>query len=439
MKYHFIGIGGIGMSALARILLQKGEEVSGSDVSTSYYTEKLQKEGAKVFHSHGKENIKAGSRVIYSTMIAEKNPEFQKANELKLEILHRSDLLTELSSGSKALYVAGTHGKTTTTALLAAVFVQAKLDPSFAIGGMLGNTTNGKWGKGEYFILEADESDGSLLKGKPFGAIVTNIEKEHLDYWKTEENLEIGFQEFCQKVEIKELLFWCKDDPYLRLMSPKGTSYGTHQDADLKITSFRQEGFRIYFTITFEGKIYKDLSLPLIGFHNVLNAAAVMGLSLKLNIPEAVIRAAFYDFPGIGRRMEYLGSKIGIDFFDDYAHHPTEIATTLNGLKQAIGQRRLVAVFQPHRYTRAKDLFHEFTNAFVSADLVVVTDIHAAYETPIPGITGQALYQEISKIQPAIFIPRSELDMSLLHYLSPNDLVITLGAGDITNLGRKMV
>lgn len=439
MKYHFIGIGGIGMSALARILLQKGEEVSGSDVSISYYTEKLQKEGAKVYLGHARENLPTSCKVVYSTMIAEKNPEFQKAKDLQAEILHRSDLLTELTSGYKSLYVAGTHGKTTTTALLAKVFVEAKLDPSFAIGGMLGNLTNGKWGKGEYFILEADESDGSFLKGIPFGAIVTNLEKEHLDYWKTEEKLKDGFNIFCQKIENPELLFWCKDDPNLMELSPKGTSYGTHPDAKLKITSFRQVGFRIFFSITFEGKTYSDLSLPLIGLHNVFNAAAVMGLSLKLKISEEAIRNAFFHFPGIGRRMEYLGEKRGIDFFDDYAHHPTEIATTLHGLKKAAGERRLVAVFQPHRYSRVKDLFHAFTKSFQSADLIIVTDIHAAYENPIPGITGEALYLEINKIKPALFIPRAELESSLFNYLSPNDLVVTLGAGDITNLGRKIL
>lgn len=435
--YHFIGIGGIGMSALCRLALQKGDKAQGSDKAFSYNTDLLQKEGAKIFLGQKEEHLSEGLEVIYSTDIKPENLEFRKAKEMGLILKHRSDLLDEFSRSFKSLFVAGTHGKTTTTSLLSFVLLQGGLDPAFAIGGMLRFSKNARWGKGEYFVLEADESDGSFLKGKPYAAIVTNIEKEHLDYWKEEKNLLEGFRKFFTHVEKKELIFWCKDDPLLEKISPPGISYGYSPHADLQIVESEQEGFGQRFTLLFEKKEYREIRLALIGKHNALNAAAVFGLCLKMGVTENLLRKAFETFPGVGRRMEHVASFQGIDFFDDYAHHPTEIATTLKGFKKAVSPRKVVAVFQPHRYSRVSDLSKEFSSSFTEADLVIVTDIYAAGEKEIPGISGENLYLEIKKKRPAHFLSREKMQEELLHYLKPQDAVITLGAGDITSVGRK--
>ncbi len=437
-KYHFIGIGGIGMSALCRIALQRGDMVQGSDIASSHYTDLLRKKGVQIFLGHRKEQIAEGFEVVHSSDIKSDNPEYQQAKKMNLTILHRSDLLEEFSRPYRTIYVAGTHGKTTTTALLCTIFLEAGLNPSFAIGGMLqSEKTNGRWGKGEHFILEADESDGSFLKGKPFSAIITNAEKEHLDYWKSTEGLEEGFKAFIQNVSKKELLFWCADDPTLKKMKPEGVSYGFSEDASFKVIRYSQNGFYLFFDAIFQGKRYENICLKLIGKHNVLNSLAVFALSLTFGISEEVIRKVFLKFSGISRRMEHLGRVNQVDFFDDYAHHPTEIFTTLNGLKKAVSPRRVVAVFQPHRYTRVRDLFNQFGAVFESADLVIASDIHSAGEKAIEGIDGKKLAEEIKKKRPVQFLAKEELGC-IWQYLLPNDVVITLGAGDITKLGRKL-
>jgi UDP-N-acetylmuramate--alanine ligase len=439
-KYHFIGIGGIGMSALSRLALAKGDIVQGSDKIFSQQTRLLEKEGATVFLGHSAENVHEGYEIVYSSDIKQDNPEWKKARALGLKMLHRSELLAEMSSTYKQVFVAGTHGKTTTTSLLSTVLLHAGKDPSYVIGGMLVKTgSNAQGGNGEFFVLEADESDGSFLKGSPYAAIVTNLEKEHLDYWKSLDNLILGFRQFFQKIERKELAFWCIDDPLLLAISPNGTSYGFSPQADLQVRSFRQEGFYVVFDAFYRGITYKEIKLHLIGKHNCLNAAAVFGLSLDLGISEQKIREAFQTFEGVGRRMEFIGAKNGIDYFDDYAHHPTEIAVTLAGLKRAVSTRRLVAVFQPHRFSRVKDLGDEFPASFSQADLVLMTDIYSAGESPIEGAPAKVLFEKIKKLTPAHFLSKEDLEKSLQGFLKTGDVVVTLGAGDITHLARKLV
>jgi UDP-N-acetylmuramate--alanine ligase len=433
--YHFIGIGGIGMSALARILLQKGHAVHGSDLASSYVTEGLKKAGAKIVAGHAQENVTPPMTVIYGTDVRGDNPEFQAAQTKKLPILHRADLLAELLQDQKPLLVTGTHGKTTTSALLAHLLLHAGEDPSYAVGGVVLNMdSNGSHGKGEYFVAEADESDGSFLKYGGYGAIITNIENDHLNYWKTEEALIAGFAKFA--ATITDHLVWCADDAHLQHMNLPGTSYGFSEHADLKIETWRQEGWKLIFDLAYLGKNYRDITIPLIGKHNVANAAAVFGLGLLLGLEEKKIRNAFEVFQGVKRRMEKRGEKRAVQIFDDYGHHPTEIRVTLDAIKAAIGERRLVVAFQPHRYTRTRDCFHDFRTALKSADVLVMADIYPARETPIEGITGEALFCTLGH---GHFVPRDQMADFLASVLRPHDVLVTMGAGDITQLASEVL
>ena len=307
--YHFIGIGGIGMSALAQILLQKGNPVSGTDLNPSPLTEALKAQGASVASTHAKEHVPRKGSIIYSTDIKEGNPEIEQAKVYDLKILHRSELLRELMRGYRPLLVSGTHGKTTTSALLSHLLVVTGREPSFAVGGIVKSLkSNGGYGNGDYFVAEADESDGSFLNYSPFGAIVTNCDGDHLDHWKTEEALHQGFAQFAQKVQSSEHLFWCGDDPALCALGLKGTAYGWGENNGLRILFAHQEGWKNLFSLSLEGKSYESIELPLIGAHNVLNAAAVFGMGIQLGLAEEEIREAFLSFQGIARRAEYKGN-----------------------------------------------------------------------------------------------------------------------------------
>lgn len=442
MTFHFIGLGGIGMSALARILLQRGEKVQGSDLKTSELLQELGREGAKIQIGHQEAAIEAGTTIVFNTDIPPDNVELKKAKQLNLKIFHRSDLLDRLMENQQPLLVTGTHGKTTTTALLAATLIEANLDPTFVIGGILKSmNTNGRAGKGAYFVAEADESDGSFLKTPGFGAIVTNVDKEHLNYWKTKESLINGFYQFFKQVKTPSHLFWCKDDPILRSMNPPGFSYGFSWDADCVISNFLTLDNGIQFDITFQGKKYSDIQLSLFGRHNALNGAAVFCQAISLNVNENSIRQAFRTFSGTRRRLENIGSVQTIDIYDDYGHHPTEISCTLKALRERIRERRLVVLFQPHRYSRVQDLFDEFLKCFQEADELIITDIYSAGESPIEGVTSANLYTKLrDKLGAHVrFIPRAHLEITVANLLHPGDVVLTLGAGDITSAAKDLL
>lgn len=435
MTYHFIGLGGIGMSALARILLQRGHKVQGSDAKASLLLQELEQEGAKVQIGHNAEALASALKVIYSTDIKEDNVELAKAKEQNLPLLHRSDLLHELMQDKKTLLITGTHGKTTTTALLSAVLMEAGLDPSFVIGGLLRPlNTNGKAGSGEYFVAEADESDGSFLKTPAYAAIITNLDDDHLDYWGSSRMLDLAFQQFIAQTKN---LFWCCDDERLSRLNPKGTSYGFSENAQMQISHFRQMKQGILFNLG----PYTDIELSLLGRHNALNAAAVFALALSLHIPEEKIRSAFRRFSGTARRLEFKGEKHKVSVYDDYGHHPNEIRATLKALRDSIHERRLIAVFQPHRYTRVRDLFEEFTSCFADADEVIMTDIYTAGEAPITGITSAALYTRLrEKLGAKVhYFPRTHLESGVAMSLKPLDVVLTIGAGDITKAGEPIL
>lgn len=441
-KCHFIGIGGIGMSGLARILLKQNIQVSGSDISSNYVTEGLVKAGAKVFVGHSPDNISPEMTVIYSTDIKKDNPEFQAALSMKCPMLHRSDLLLQLMHGYKTLAIAGTHGKTTTTALLTAVLSEADFDPCFAVGGILPNLqVNAGYGKGEYFVAEADESDGSFLKYSPWGAIVTNIDTDHMDYYKSDDKLKEAFKDFIGKVESSQNLFWCGDDARLVSLKPKGISYGFDKHCLLRATRFSQEGWSISFDANFKGRAYADIEVALTGRHNALNALAVFGLALSIGVPEQSIRKAFKNFHGVMRRCEKKGESQGVLFIDDYAHHPTEIMATLKALREAAGERRLIAVFQPHRYTRTQECLGTYGKIFDDADALFITDIFGAGETPISGLTSKCIAEEVKQHStiPFMLVQRKDLAREIGTFLRPHDIVVGLGAGDITKLGPELL
>lgn len=435
MGYHFIGIGGIGMSSLAKILLIKKFKVKGSDNSSSAILDTLKKKGAKIFIGHKKENILEDDIVVYSSAITNENEELAFAKEKNIKVLHRSDLLNELIKEHCSLAICGTHGKTTTTSLLTQVLIDANSKPTYSIGGILNATqTNADVGSGKFFVLEADESDGSFLKYAPNYAIMTNVEEDHLDYWKSLENLKKGFSDFAKNV--KNNFFWCKEDKVLNQLNLKGISYGFSKDAMLIADNVRLNGFSSSFDVSFKGKIYKDIVLNLAGKHMVLNALAVFGLALEIGIKEEAIRYSLACFRGVKRRMDKIGECNKTCFYDDYAHHPTEIKAVLKALRNAVNEKKILAVFQPHRFTRTKDLLEEFANAFKDADHVLITDIYSAGESPIENISSKNLVQKI-KHPKCSYLPREDF-LKIKSIINPLEVVIFLGAGDITKLGRDV-
>lgn len=441
MTYHFIGIGGIGMSGLARILASRGSKVSGSDASQSYVTDGLEAIGCKVFIGHSKEHVPEGAIVIYNSDIPNDNPELLFAKESNYPLLHRSDLLLALMKDHKILAVSGTHGKTTTSSLLTHLFLTAGRDPSFAVGGIVnGYEVNAQGGKSDLFIVEADESDGTFLKYPYNAAIVTNIDNDHLAHFGSCDNLVASFQSFIDKAPDPIRVIYCIDDPQLASMQLKGTSYGFSRDAKFQISNFRVNLWQIIFDITHTGKTYKDVICNLTGRHNALNATAVFAMGILFGLDEQAIRDALKSFNGVKRRLEKKGEAMGMLVLDDYAHHPTEIKATLKALRGAEPQRRIIAVFQPHRYSRMRYVMKDFDNVFDDADLVVITDLFTAKEAPVEGVSTETILKEIKRsCKNCQYIPRDTLVATLVDLVDNHSVLVTLGAGDITKVGKQLV
>lgn len=441
-RFHFIGIGGIGMSGLAHILLKKKIPVTGSDIAFSYVTDSLSKAGAQIFLGHASHQVPSQATVVYSTDIKKDNPEYQAARDQNCKLLHRSDLLLHLMKGYKTLAIAGTHGKTTSSALLSWVLHQAGNNPSFVVGGMIPQfLSNAGHGTGDYFVAEADESDGTFLKYPSFGGIVTNIDRDHVNHYGDMNNLVKAFNQFIHQMQQPEFLFWCGDNTYLKNMQLPGNSYGFGSDCKLRIVDFNQKGWGITFSLNFKGKQYSNVQLPLVGRHQALNGAAVFGLALSLGIDEDQIRNAFLSFGGVMRRCEKKGEVQNVLLLDDYAHHPTEIKTTLQGIRQAIGGRRLIALFQPHRYSRVKECQGLYKGIFAEADEVYVTEIFGAGEVPIEGISSRDLIQEIDsdRMKKCHYVPREKLANTLSTVITTHDVLVSLGAGDITKISQELL
>lgn len=440
--FHFVGIGGIGMSGLAKIALERGFTVSGSDLSPSPLLDLLQQKGAAISIGHQKRNMPDGATLVYSTDISSDNPEIVQAKEQGSKLVHRSLLLKELMDGQKPLLVAGTHGKTTTSSLLAHVLDASGGDPSFALGGIPPRfSTNGRAGSGPYFVAEADESDGSFLNYTSEGAILTNIDLDHMNHFGSEERLISAFKEFAGLVRNESLLLYCGDDPRLRALHLKGVSYGFTEGCQIKGSHFRQSGLCVIFDLQDGNKTYPTIEFPLPGMHSALNAMAVFALGLRLGIPEKTLREALKSFTGVKRRSEVKGEKQRILVIDDYGHHPTEIATTIQGIKRAYPIRKLHVLFQPHRYSRTVDCLESFGRAFEEADAVHVIDIYGAGEKPLPHVHARDIVAEIQRQSsvPVDYIAQDELLDKLHQAIKPMDVLLTMGAGDVTKIGPRFL
>lgn len=428
------------MSALAHILKDQGYHVSGSDEKSSWITKKLESKGIQVFLGHNHENIPQESTVIYSSGIEEENLELKFSRLQKNLLKHRSELLAQLLKGQKSILIAGSHGKTTSSALLVSILKVTEHPFTFAIGGLMGELNGQHNCSSEIFVAEADESDGSLINYFPTGSIITNIDNEHLDHYGSLENLYEAFNSYVDRVKEPLLLFYNGDDDLLTKVPSleKGISFGFSDGCRLRILSYYQEKWKTVFSIEFKGKIFTALTIPLTGRHNVLNAVGVFGMALNLGIPEKDIRLGFENFLGVGRRLEKKRDDNYLMTIDDYAHHPKEIRLTLEGLRQAIGHRRIIAVCQPHRYSRVKICQQEYTSAFEHADVVIITDIYSPREKSrwINCISSEELVADIKKktVQTVFYVPFLELEKFLKDYLCVHDVVISLGAGDINKV-----
>ena len=427
------------MSALANILLSQKKSVSGSDAKQSAISERLRERGALICYRQDGSSLRRGQTVVYSTAIKKDNLEWKACQELNLETIHRSELLERLMGEKKQLIVAGAHGKTSVTSLLSYVLEIAQLDPCYAIGGYcLSLESNGRWGQGEYFVAEGDESDGSFLKTRPFAAIVNNIDVDHLGYyWKSYEDLLEAFKKFITQVELPELCIYNADDPCLKKWAPEGISFGFSPSADIRIERLCEEGEMMQFDLIEETKVLSHVKLSMIGRHNVLNAAAVYALASRLGIQEEVIREAFQTFKGIERRMEVKSQTQNIFVIDDYAHHPREILETVIALERAFPLKRVVKVFQPHRFTRVCSLLDEFVDALAQIEEnLIVTDIYSAGESSEGWITTQAFLNALEKRAEFQYVPRESLGAYLVKIATPGDIVLLMGAGDITEESR---
>ncbi|HXQ98106.1 MAG TPA: UDP-N-acetylmuramate--L-alanine ligase [Candidatus Limnocylindrales bacterium] len=442
-RIHMVGIGGIGMSGIAEVLLTLGYAVSGSDTKLSSTTDRLTNLGATVFEGHRAENVAGAHVLVVSSAVRRDNPEVIEAHLLKIPVIPRAEMLAELMRLKYGIAVAGAHGKTTTTSMVASVLAAADLDPTFVIGGRVNQAgTTARLGKGEYMVVEADESDRTFLLLAPVVAVVTTIDREHLDHYSSLDEIQEVFTQFVNRVPFYGAGILCLDEPNVQAILPKVTrpviSYGTSGQADLVISDIQHTGLESDFRLTFRGD---DLGMFHLqappGIHNVRNAAAAAAVGLYLDIPADLIREGLASFTGVGRRFDLKGVINGITLIDDYGHHPAEIMATLEAARLCKFSRLLV-LFQPHRYTRTLHLWDEFCRAFNQADIVVMTDIYAASESPIPGITAEALVAAIRAAGHKHVVYRSSMQDGIEYLLKearPGDAILTIGAG---NVGRAV-
>ncbi len=451
-KVHFIGIGGVGMGGIAEVMLHLGYEISGSDQSRNTLVQSLEVQGATIFTGHAKENVTGIDVVIVSTAIPQDNPELVRARELRIPIIQRAEMLAELMRFSQGIAVAGTHGKTTTTSLVASVLVEGGMDPTYVIGGQLSSSKrNAYLGKSDWLVAEADESDASFLYLQPMISIITNIDADHLPTYEGDfSRLKATFVEFLHHLPFYGLAVLCIDDENIVDILGEVTrpivTYGFSETADVRAINVKQEGLQTHFDISFlsGGKI-EGITLNLPGNHNVLNATAAVAVATELEVDGEHIRAALEKFQGIGRRVQSHGSlqlKEGFaELIDDYGHHPTEVAATLQAVRAAYPNNRLVVVFQPHRFTRTRDLFEDFSNVLAEPDLLLLTEVYSAGEAVISGADGRSLARSIrnrGKVDPIFIESISEIGSSLRDVVESGDIVLTLGAGSVGALASSL-
>jgi UDP-N-acetylmuramate--alanine ligase len=442
-RVHFIGIGGAGMSGLARISLSHGIKVSGSDAKDSNVVVALTALGVSVAVGHQSENVDGADLVVYSTAISEGNPERLRAIELGIPLIARATALALLMSETKSIAVAGTHGKTTTSSMLTVALQATGVDPSFAIGGTItASGSNAHRGTGEFFVAEADESDGSFIAYHPYGAIITNIEYDHVDYFADESAVFEVFKDFITTIDSDGFLIYCNDDKGARKLGSTVTStrtftYGTSPDSDLVIDQITLLPIGSSGRAIWHGKVVGKLALNVPGHHNLMNAAAALAAGIILEQTPVEMLDGLATFKGAGRRFEIKGTINGIRVIDDYGHHPTEIEVTLIAARRFAGEGRLIVVFQPHRYSRTKAFIDNFATALDLADEVIVLEIYAASEKPIAGISSEAI---VEKMKRGKFIPNFiDAVEAVVQAAKPGDVVITLGAGDVSSLAPIIV
>ena len=455
-RIHFVGIGGSGMSGIAEVLVNLGYEVQGSDLKPNPVTERLEKLGAHVMIGHTAANVGNADVVVTSTAVSAENPEVAAALSRRIPVVRRAEMLGELMRFRYAIAVAGTHGKTTTTSLASSILAEGGEDPTFVIGGLLKSAgTNARLGAGKYLVAEADESDASFLHLNPMIAIVTNIDNDHLGTHDGDfERLKQSFVEFLHNLPFYGLAVLCVDDAHIQSILSKVNrpvvGYGLSEAADLRAENVRRDGLRTHFDVTRAAdglKLPVTVNLP--GVHNVLNSLAAIAVALEIGIPHEAIQKALANFQGIDRRLTHVadlklfgsGSGDAVSIVDDYGHHPTEIAATLDAIRQGYAGRRVVLAFQPHRYTRTRDLLDDFAAVLEAADVLLVTEVYAAGETPIPAADGRAICRTIrarGKVEP-VFVEKVEtLDEALRAVLKPGDVVLTCGAGSISAVAHAL-
>ncbi|HEY1078934.1 MAG TPA: UDP-N-acetylmuramate--L-alanine ligase [Bdellovibrio sp.] len=444
-KFHFVGVGGIGMCGLAELLHNIGAKVSGSDIAENANTDRLKDLGVKIYKGHAAANIGDADVVVYSSAIQYGNPEISEARARQIPLIPRAEALAEIMRLKRGIAVAGTHGKTTTTSMTSAIFLEAGLKPTIVVGGrfeLIKSTA--MLGTGEWLVAEADESDGSFNKLSPEIAIITNIDADHLDHYKTFENLQKAFHDFALKVPFYGKIIACGDDPIVRQIFehfPKRIEfYGFDERNDL-VLSGEQGKYSLYRNDRLLGAktLIGDFKLNVPGRHNALNAVAAISSGMAAGISFADCAKGLQRYEGVDRRFHFKGEKSGIRVYDDYGHHPTEVRAVLQAFREKYPDKRLVVFFQPHRYSRTEHCWHDFTTAFKEADEVLLTDIYPAGEAPIPGVTSEKLAQEMKHEHTQYFVRDERSTQKILGLLKSGDVFITLGAGDGWKLGMDVL
>ena len=446
-RIHLVGIGGIGMSGIAEVLLTLGYSVSGSDTKPSIITERLENLGATIYEGHKATNVEGAHVVVVSSAVKSDNPEVVEAHKRKIPVIPRAEMLAELMRLKYGIAVGGAHGKTTTTSMVASILTAAHLDPTFVVGGKVNQAgTTARLGRGEYFVVEADESDRSFLFFAPVVAVVTTIDREHLDQYTSLEDIQGAFVQFVNRVPFYGAAILCIDEPNVQAIIPNVKrpilTYGTSSQADLVISGVKLQGLSSEFRLTYKGEDLGIFRLPHPpGIHNVRNAAAAAAVALYLNVPAELIRDGLAKFGGVGRRFDIKGTVNEITVIDDYGHHPAEIRATLEAAR-GCKFNRLLVLFQPHRYSRTQHLWDEFRLAFNQADILVLTDIYAASEAPIPGITSETLAAAIREAgHKNVHNRRSMQDAIefLLKNAKPGDAILTVGAGNVSRASNELM
>ncbi len=447
-KLHFVGIGGIGMSGIAEILVDQGFKVTGSDKAASDNTDRMAELGARVFIGHDVKNLEADvDALVYSSALALDNPEIAEALKRKIPVIRRAEMLAEVMRLKYGIGIAGTHGKTTTTSMVSLVLMEGGVDPTVIVGGRLRGLagSNARLGKGDFIVVEADEFDRSFLSITPTIAVLTTLETDHLDCYRDLEDIKGAFIQFASKVPFYGFVVLCLDEPALQNIMPKIKkkiiTYGLNGQADVQAVDIRHKENTSSFVVMKDGKELGEITLQIPGKHNVQNALAAITVGLELNVPFEKVKTGIEKFTGVFRRWEVKAEANGVMVVDDYAHHPTEISVTLAGVKSG-WRRRVVCVFQPHLYSRTRDFYEDFGRAFFNADVLVLTDIYPAREEPIQGITGELIANTAKEFghKNVHYVPdKKSVPDFLMAIKQPGDIIITMGAGDIWKFGEEFI